>query len=95
MEGVDDIFDALLQYEMQNNLQDVAAPDEMEDIQLMQYVDNTDGLCPDVLGYCTRDNIDHFFLNWISKRTTSPAVNRCFVSAIQKYSDFWEDRPGA
>ena len=140
MEGVDDIFDVVLQYEMQNNLQDVAAPDELEDIQLspeellflekeanklppvpegkivspsmvnfartvtkayrlcffqfMQYVDNTDGLCPDVLGYCTRDNIDHFFLNWISKRKTSPAVNRRFVSAIQKYSDFWEDRPG-
>ena len=140
MEGVDDIFEAVLQYEIHNNIQDVAAPDELEDIELspdeliflekeanklppvpegkavsssmvnfamtvtkayrlcffqfMQYVDNTEGLCPDVLGYCSRDNIDHFFQNVISKRTTSPAVNRRFVSAIQKYSDLWEERPG-
>ncbi len=117
MEEVDDILDAVLQYEMQNNIQDVAAPDELEDIQeliflekeanklppvpegkmvssslvnfartvtktyricffqFMQYVDNTNGLCRDVLGYCKRDSIDNFFQNIISKGTTTPAVN--------------------
>jgi hypothetical protein len=35
-----------------------------------------------------------FFEAVISKRTTSPAVNRRYVSGLQQYSCFWEERPG-
>jgi hypothetical protein len=31
---VDDIYDAVLEYEEENNLQDPSAPEEMEDITL-------------------------------------------------------------
>lgn len=140
MGDVDEIFDLVLQYEEENNLQDIASPDEMEDIdlspeeveflekegnklppvpegkavspamlnfartitkayrlcffQFLHFIDNSEGLNPDILGYCTRINIDSFFQEVIAKRTTTAAVNRRFVSAIQKYSDFWEERVG-
>jgi len=35
--------------------------------QFVQYVDDTNDLTPDELGYCTRSNIDHFFQHVISK----------------------------
>lgn len=138
MDTFNDIFDEILQYEAENNIEDYTAPEEEEDIQLtpeellvvenmgsklpplmegrditssminfatcvtksyricyaqfVQYVDNTNQLSPDELGYCTRTNIDHFFQNVISKRVTSMAVNRRYVSALQKYSKFWEER---
>ena len=140
MDSVEDIYNALLEYEEENNLQDPSAPEEAEDItltpeeleylekegskllplpegksmsqsmlnfartvtkayrlcffQFVHFVDNADSLGPDVLGYCTRHNIDQFFQIVISKRTTTPAVNRRFVAAIQKYSDYWEERTG-
>jgi hypothetical protein len=62
--------------------------------QFVHFVDNVDSFGPDVLGYCTRQNIDQFFQIVISKCTTMPAVNHRFVAAIQKYSDFWEERTG-
>jgi hypothetical protein len=63
--------------------------------QFLQFVDNKHPLLtPDILGYCTRKNIDEFFKEVVSKRVTSPAVNRHYVSAIQKYSDYWEERIG-
>jgi len=62
--------------------------------QFLSFVDNAPGLGPDVLGYCTRENIDAFFREVIAKRTTSPAVNRRYVSAIQQYCAFWEERAG-
>lgn len=34
MGEVDEIFDLVLQYEEDNNLQDISSPDEMEDIDL-------------------------------------------------------------
>ena len=34
MNTVDDIYDAVLEYEEENNLQDPSAPEEMEDITL-------------------------------------------------------------
>jgi hypothetical protein len=140
MNTMDDIYDAVLEYEEESNLQDPSAPEEMEDItltpeeleylekegdnlpplpegkymsqsmlnfartvtkayrlcyfQFVHFVDHAQSLCPDVLGYCSRNNIDQFFQVVISKRTMTPAVNRRFVAAIQKYSDFWEERTG-
>jgi hypothetical protein len=60
----------------------------------MNFVDNAQDLIPDLLGYCNRTNIDAFFERVISRRTTSVAVNRRYVSAIQKFSDKWEERTG-
>ena len=62
--------------------------------QFMNFVDNAQDLIPDLLGYCNRRNIDAFFERVISRRTTSVAVNRRYVSAIQKFSDKWEERTG-
>jgi hypothetical protein len=62
--------------------------------QFMHYVDQSPQLSPDLLGYCNHQNIDMFFHIVISKRTTSAAVNRWYVSAIQTYSDYWEERTG-
>jgi len=62
--------------------------------QFMEFVNNTDYLSVDDLGYCTRQNIDTFFRVVISKRTTCAAVNRRYVSAIQKFSNDWEERTG-
>ena len=62
--------------------------------QFMDFVNNTDYLSVDDLGYCTRQNIDTFFRVVISKRTTCAAVNRRYVSAIQKFSNDWEERTG-
>ena len=140
MGEVDEIFDYIVQYEEENNLQDISSPDELEDIdlspedieflqsegnklppipegkemspamlnfartvtkayrlcyfQFLHFIENSDVLNPDILGYCTRINIDSFFQEVIAKRTTTAAVNRRFVSAIQKYSNFWEERVG-
>jgi len=62
--------------------------------QFMDFINNTDYLNMDDLGYCTRQNIDTFFHVVISKRTTCAAVNRRYVSAIQKFSSDWEERAG-
>ena len=35
--------------------------------QFVQYVDDTNDLSPDEVGYCTRSNINHFFQHVISK----------------------------
>jgi hypothetical protein len=143
MEAAESTYQSILDYERENNLGDILAPDEDEEedivlspideaflkkhgnqlpptpkgkeltvsmitfargltkayrlcyFQFMQFVDNNHPkLIPDLLGYCTRTNIDEFFVQVISKRITSPAVNRRYVSAIQKYSDYWEERLG-
>ena len=60
--------------------------------QFYLYVENTIALSPDEMGYVTRKNVDHFFSHAISKRITSAAVNRRYVSALQKYAVFWEER---
>lgn len=62
--------------------------------QFVSFVDNTPGFDSDILGYCTRKNIDGFFANVISKRTTTAGVNRRFVAAIQRYAIYWEERFG-
>jgi hypothetical protein len=61
--------------------------------QFVQFVQLND-LPFDEFGYLTRENVDVFFEAVISKRTTSPAVNRRYVSGLQQYSCFWEERPG-
>ena len=62
--------------------------------QFVQYVNSQEELVLDQFGYITRENVDSFFEVVISKRTTSPAVNRRYVSALQQYAAFWEERPG-
>jgi len=138
MDEFESIMNDIESYEAENGLQDYAAPDEDEDIELtpgeyeaierlgnklpplmegrtitssminfaygvtkayrlcyaqfVSYVDNTPQLATDELGYITRYNVDIFFINVISKRVTSGAVNRRYVSALQKYAIYWEDR---
>jgi hypothetical protein len=79
---------------MLNFVQNVTKSYRICFFQFINFVDNAHSLSPDILGYCTRENIDTFFLEVISKRTTNPAVNRRYVSAIQKYCIFWEERTG-
>ncbi len=122
MDEFESIMNDIESYEAENGLQDYAAPDEDEDIELtpgeyeaierlgnklpplmegrtitssminfaygvtkayrlcyaqfVSYVDNTPQLATDELGYITRYNVDIFFINIISKRVTSGAVNR-------------------
>jgi hypothetical protein len=57
-------------------------------------VNTQNDLVLDTFGYCTRINVDQFFELVIARRTTSAAVNRRYVSVLQKYSDYWEERPG-
>jgi hypothetical protein len=42
--------------------------------------------------YCNHQILDAFFQTIISRRTTSAAVNHHYVSAVQKFSDYWEER---
>jgi hypothetical protein len=79
---------------MVNFARDVTKAYRLCFFQFMHFVDQSPQLTPDLLGYCNRQNIDMFFRIVISKRTTSAAVNRRYVSAIQKYSDYWEERTG-
>jgi hypothetical protein len=60
--------------------------------RLVHCIDNTNDLSPDELNYCTHINMDHFFQNVVSKRVTLMAVNCCYVSALQKYYIFWEEK---
>jgi hypothetical protein len=60
--------------------------------QFVQYVDNTIELSTDEIGYITRENVDNFFAVVISKRITTSAVNRRYVSALQRYAECWEER---
>jgi hypothetical protein len=62
--------------------------------QFVQYVNSREDSVLDQFGYITRDNLEYFFEVVVSKRTTSPAVNRRYVSALQQYSAFWEEQPG-
>lgn len=62
--------------------------------QFVQFINNSSDLMLDSFGYCTRNNVDTFFEVVIARRTTSAAVNRRYVSALQKYNDYWEERPG-
>jgi hypothetical protein len=60
--------------------------------QFVQYVDNTIELSTDEIGYITRENVDNFFAVVISKQITTSAVNRQYVSALQRYAECWEER---
>jgi hypothetical protein len=40
--------------------------------------------------YCTRENVDYYFLRIVSKRTVQPKTARRAVSAIQKFADTTE-----
>jgi hypothetical protein len=140
MNTAEGTYQHILDYEKENGIGDISAPDEEEDpvlspedevfvtkhgnklppvpkgkelsptminfargltkayrlcyFQFMLFVDNHPFLTTDLLGYCTRRNIDDFFVQIISKRITTAAVNRRYVSALQKYSDYWEERLG-
>jgi hypothetical protein len=60
--------------------------------QFVHFIDNAITLCPDEIGYITRENVDTFFAQVISKRITTHEVNRRYVSALQRYAERWEER---